>query len=353
MTAGLEVHHQGQGPGFASDASLRGFSSDHSTDIALWVDGVPINEPVNGHAEGYNDWSTALPRAHSRHRRDPRPDERAVRQLRARRRGERATRSSGSTARRAGCDRRIVRPARGRLSSPASTTTRRGGGVLGVRGVREDGWRPHSRLRPRAGTRPHRAESVSGDDHDRRRRSSCTAPNWDSPGFLSDDQFDAPRLRHRRRIRTDGGFKRRAQERVSLRVLAARTCCGARRSTRRRAAGSCSSRFRRTGGRFEGTGQPDGGGGLARRLRRATRRAHVDARRDRDHGRRRGAVRPRRTTRTGSRERRARTRCRRRWSARGSLGRAVPPIHFDVTIASARRPRRAVRRARHALDARR
>lgn len=63
QTAGLEVHDQGQGPGFASDASLRGFSSDHSTDLALWVDGVPINEPVNGHAEGYNDWSLLFPQA--------------------------------------------------------------------------------------------------------------------------------------------------------------------------------------------------------------------------------------------------------------------------------------------------
>jgi outer membrane cobalamin receptor len=61
QTAGLEVHLQGQGPGFASDASLRGFSSDHSTDLALWVDGVPINEPVNGHAEGYNDWAVLFP----------------------------------------------------------------------------------------------------------------------------------------------------------------------------------------------------------------------------------------------------------------------------------------------------
>ena len=43
QTAGIEVHDQGQGPGFASDASVRGFSSDHSTDIALWVDGVPNN----------------------------------------------------------------------------------------------------------------------------------------------------------------------------------------------------------------------------------------------------------------------------------------------------------------------
>ena len=43
--------------------SIRGFSSDHSTDIALWIDGVPINEPVNGHAEGYNDFSTIFPEA--------------------------------------------------------------------------------------------------------------------------------------------------------------------------------------------------------------------------------------------------------------------------------------------------
>src|SRR5437667_6922999 len=34
QAAGIEVHEQGQGPGFASDASLRGFSSDHSTDLA-------------------------------------------------------------------------------------------------------------------------------------------------------------------------------------------------------------------------------------------------------------------------------------------------------------------------------
>ena len=63
QVAGIEVHEQGQGPGFASTASIRGFSSDHSTDIALWVDGVPINEPVNGHAEGYNDWNLLFPQA--------------------------------------------------------------------------------------------------------------------------------------------------------------------------------------------------------------------------------------------------------------------------------------------------
>src|SRR5678815_4240365 len=63
QTAGMEVHEQGQGPGFASNASLRGFSSDHSTDVALWIDGVPINEPMNGHSEGYNDWSLMFPQA--------------------------------------------------------------------------------------------------------------------------------------------------------------------------------------------------------------------------------------------------------------------------------------------------
>src|SRR3984957_9477684 len=62
-TAGMESHEQGQGPGFASDLSIRGFSSDHSTDIALWIDGVPINEPVNGHAEGYNDFNLMFPEA--------------------------------------------------------------------------------------------------------------------------------------------------------------------------------------------------------------------------------------------------------------------------------------------------
>ncbi|HSQ32691.1 MAG TPA: Plug domain-containing protein, partial [Gemmatimonadaceae bacterium] len=61
QTAGVEVHEQNQGPGFASDAAVRGFSSDHSTDLALWVDGVPINEPINGHAEGYNDWTVVFP----------------------------------------------------------------------------------------------------------------------------------------------------------------------------------------------------------------------------------------------------------------------------------------------------
>ncbi len=57
---GIEIHQQGQGPGFAADAVLRGFTSDHSSDVLLVVDGVPINLPVHGHVEGYADWSLLI-----------------------------------------------------------------------------------------------------------------------------------------------------------------------------------------------------------------------------------------------------------------------------------------------------
>jgi outer membrane receptor protein involved in Fe transport len=60
-TSGIEVHEQGQGPGFASDAVIRGFSSDHSSDVLLVLDGVPINLPVHGHVEGYSAWSILSP----------------------------------------------------------------------------------------------------------------------------------------------------------------------------------------------------------------------------------------------------------------------------------------------------
>jgi outer membrane receptor for Fe3+-dicitrate len=62
-TAGIEVHQQGQGPGFASDAVIRGFTSDHSSDVLLAIDGVPINLPLHGHVEGYSDWNVMLPAA--------------------------------------------------------------------------------------------------------------------------------------------------------------------------------------------------------------------------------------------------------------------------------------------------
>ena len=213
LTAGLEVHDQGQGPGFASDASLRGFSSDHSTDLALWVDGVPINEPVNGHAEGYNDWSLLFPQAI----RDvnvisgptsPFYGNFALAGAVNVRTVERMTGSSGW----------LSGGSYGRLEGSAVTGFDHdvSGGVFGLRGVREDGWRPHSGYQ-------------LGQGHARLVRtlsSTATldagielyAAGWDSPGFITVDQFEREHF-DTVANRTDGGFKRRAQERASLRVV--------------------------------------------------------------------------------------------------------------------------------------
>ena len=214
QTTGLEVHDQGQGPGFASDASLRGFSSDHSTDIALWVDGVPNNEPVNGHAEGYNDWNLLFPQAiqdldvikgpvSALYGNFAFSGVANVRTL-ERMRGTSAWLDPGSY---------------GRAEGVVLTGFDHGsdGGVFGVRGVREDGWRPHSSY-------------DLGQGHARLLHSfspSTTldagaelyATRWDSPGFLTDSEFSR-HLYGTVQNPTDGGFKRRGQERVSLRVVA-------------------------------------------------------------------------------------------------------------------------------------
>jgi outer membrane receptor protein involved in Fe transport len=214
QTAGLEVHQQGQGPGFASDASLRGFSSDHATDIALWVDGVPINEPMNGHSEGYNDWAVLFPGGihdidviHG-------PTSALfgnfalagivnVRTL-DRMRGSELTASGGSFGRAE------------LIGLTGFDHGSRGGGVLGARYQRENGFRPNSQYDVAQG----HARIV----HDLRPGVAIDAGaelyggNWNSPGFLSGDEFAA----HQYDVvsnPTDGGYKRRAQERVSLRVL--------------------------------------------------------------------------------------------------------------------------------------
>lgn len=214
QTAGLEVHEQGQGPGFASDASLRGFSSDHSTDLALWIDGVPINEPVNGHAEGNNDWSVLFPGGVQDIDVIRGPTSALfgnfalagvvnVRTL-DRARGTMVTASAGSFGR-----------AEAMLLTGFDHGAR-GGGVIGARYQREDGFRPHAGYDVAQG----HARLVH-DLHGGLRidaGAELYGGNWHSPGYLGADQFAA----HDYGVvsnPSDGGYKRRAQERVSLRLL--------------------------------------------------------------------------------------------------------------------------------------
>ncbi|HVH09451.1 MAG TPA: TonB-dependent receptor [Gemmatimonadales bacterium] len=214
LTAGVEVHLQGQGPGFASDASVRGFSSDHSTDLALWVDGVPNNEPVNGHAEGYNDWNLLFPQA--------------IADVDVRKGPTSAL--YGNFAMSGVVNVRTLERMQGRKIwiEPASHGRGEGvvllgfdhdtaSGVVGLRGVREDGWRRHSaytlgqahgRLLERLGPTTTLDAGIA-----------LYATGWDSPGYISDSEYRAGAFQAVTN-RTDGGFKRRAQERVSFRVLA-------------------------------------------------------------------------------------------------------------------------------------
>jgi len=213
LAGGLEVHAQGQGPGFASNAALRGFSSDHSTDLALWVDGVPVNEPVNGHAEGYADWSLLLPRAIA-----------SVDVLKGP-----TSPLFGNFAlagvvnvrtlqRLAGTDAWLDAGSYGRVDAGLLTGLDRPGtgGVLGLRYAREDGWRPNSgwwigQLHGRY------VRDVSGSTT-LDASADLYGSDWSSPGFLSDSQYVA-RDFDAVANPTDGGFKRRAQERASARVI--------------------------------------------------------------------------------------------------------------------------------------
>jgi outer membrane receptor protein involved in Fe transport len=214
QTAGMEVHEQGQGPGFASNASLRGFSSDHSTDVALWIDGVPINEPMNGHSEGYNDWSLLFPGGIQDIDVIRGPTSAlfgnfalaAVVNVRTldRMRGTEFTGSGGSFGR---ADAMLL---------TGFDHGARGGGVVGARYERDDGFRPNSRYDIAQGHARVVHDLGPGVAIDA--GAELYGGNWNSPGFLSTDEF-ARRDYAVVSNPTDGGYKRRAQERVSLRVL--------------------------------------------------------------------------------------------------------------------------------------
>ncbi len=214
QTAGLEVHEQGQGPGFASDASIRGFSSDHSTDIALWVDGVPINEPVNGHAEGYDDWNLLMPEAISAISVIAGPTSALYGnfamagvvnvQTLDRLDGTRFTASAGSNG-------RVEGALLGGLGGDGADA------VLGIRGLHDDGWRPHAAYD--IGQAHARLVLQGSGTSTLDAGVELYGTTWDSPGFLSEGLF-ALRRYDVVANPTDGGFKRRAQERLSWRLIA-------------------------------------------------------------------------------------------------------------------------------------
>jgi outer membrane receptor protein involved in Fe transport len=59
-TPGLVVTaHSGEGK--ANQYLVRGFNLDHGTDIANFVDDMPVNRPTNAHGQGYSDVNFYIP----------------------------------------------------------------------------------------------------------------------------------------------------------------------------------------------------------------------------------------------------------------------------------------------------
>ncbi len=57
---GLSVtSHSGEGK--ANQYLLRGYNLDHGTDLAIFVDGMPVNEPTHAHGQGYSDLNFMIP----------------------------------------------------------------------------------------------------------------------------------------------------------------------------------------------------------------------------------------------------------------------------------------------------
>jgi outer membrane receptor protein involved in Fe transport len=214
QTAGVEVHIQGQGPGFASDASVRGFSSDHSTDLALWIDGVPVNEPVNGHAEGYNDWSLIFPQAIQ--------DLDVIKGPTSALFGNFAF--SGIVNVRTldhldGTRTWINGGSAGHIEGTSLTgfgSDSGAHGVVGARYVHEGGWRPNSDYDLGQGHVRLVRELSAGTTLDG--GVELYGSRWSSAGYLSEDEFQA-RDYDIVSNPTDRGHKLRAQERASVRVL--------------------------------------------------------------------------------------------------------------------------------------
>jgi outer membrane receptor protein involved in Fe transport len=249
QTAGVEVHLQGQGPGFASDASVRGFSSDHSTDLALWIDGVPINEPVNGHAEGYNDWSLIFPAAVR--------DVDVIKGPTSALFGNFAL--SGivnvrTLERMTGTQADVTGGNYGRAEASLMTGFDHGtagGGVFALRGTHETGFRPNARNDlTQAHARVVRdltpTTTIDGGVE-------LYGARWNSPGYLSEDEFADHELDIVSNP-SDGGYKQRAQERVSLRVTPGSSMLWRTTAYATQGRWQLFLTIPPAGGRFEGTG---------------------------------------------------------------------------------------------------
>ncbi|HWW20188.1 MAG TPA: TonB-dependent receptor plug domain-containing protein, partial [Steroidobacteraceae bacterium] len=51
--------HSGEGK--ANQYLLRGYNLDHGTDLATFVDAMPVNQPTHAHGQGYTDLSFMIP----------------------------------------------------------------------------------------------------------------------------------------------------------------------------------------------------------------------------------------------------------------------------------------------------
>ncbi len=51
--------HSGEGK--ANQYLMRGFNLDHGTDLATFIDGIPVNEPSHAHGQGYTDLNFLIP----------------------------------------------------------------------------------------------------------------------------------------------------------------------------------------------------------------------------------------------------------------------------------------------------
>jgi len=187
-TSGIEVHEQGQGPGFASDAVIRGFSSDHSSDVLLTVDGVPINLPVHGHVEGYSDWSILSPAAVSSLRVITGPasplygDFSLAGVVEVFTAADASGTSGGLTGSSYG-------DAGGWIRTGERAETR--GYLLAGEGRRQQGWRDNSSYWLGNGTVSGWRRAGSGRVEG---GVSLYGSSWDSPGFVSVDDYNADRL---------------------------------------------------------------------------------------------------------------------------------------------------------------